>query len=120
MLTIPLSIMAGIFAARRQGKIADRTVVTLGLASSSIPEFVSSVILQALIGVKLGWFHVIAKAPDGAGILTQLSYLTLPALALVDRVLRVHRPHDPSRRDQGARCRLHPDGHDEGPLEVRR
>ena len=83
MLTIPLSIMAGIFAARRQGKIADRSVVTLGLASSSIPEFVSSVILQALIGVKLGWFHVVANAPDGSSILTQLSYLTLPALALV-------------------------------------
>ena len=29
------------------GKLADRTVVTLGLASSSIPEFVSCVILQA-------------------------------------------------------------------------
>jgi peptide/nickel transport system permease protein len=83
VLTIPLSVMAGIFAARRQGKVADRSVVTLGLASSSIPEFVSSVILQALIGVKLGWFHVVAKAPDGAGILTQLSYLTLPAMALV-------------------------------------
>ena len=46
VLTIPLSIVAGIFAARRQGKLADRSVVTLGLASSSIPEFVSSVILQ--------------------------------------------------------------------------
>ena len=56
--------------------------MTLGLASSSIPEFVSSVIIQALIGVKLGWFHVVGKAPDGAGIRTQLSYLTLPALAL--------------------------------------
>jgi peptide/nickel transport system permease protein len=83
VLTIPLSVMAGIFAARRQGKLADRTIVTLGLASSSIPDFVSCVILQALIGVKLGWFHVIAKAPDGAGIRTQVSYLTLPALALV-------------------------------------
>ena len=83
VLTIPLSIMAGIFAARRRGKLADRTIVTLGVASSSIPEFVSSVILQALIGVKLGWFHVVAKAPEGASIRTQLSYLTLPALALV-------------------------------------
>ena len=83
VLTIPLSIAAGIFAARRQGKLADRTVVTAGLASSSIPEFVSSVILQVIIGWKLGWFHVIANAPDGASFLTQLSYLTLPALALV-------------------------------------
>ena len=83
VLTIPLSVMAGIFAARRQGKVADRSVVTLGLASSSIPDFVSSVILQAFIGVKLGLFHVVAKAPDGASIMTQLSYLTLPAMALV-------------------------------------
>ncbi|HWM22098.1 MAG TPA: ABC transporter permease [Ilumatobacteraceae bacterium] len=83
VLTIPLSVMAGIFAARRHGTVPDRAVVTLGVASSSIPEFVSSVILQAVIGVKLGWFHVVAKAPDGASILTQLSYLTLPALALV-------------------------------------
>jgi peptide/nickel transport system permease protein len=83
VLTIPLSIMAGIFAARRHGTIADRTVVTLGVASSSIPEFVSCVILQAVVGVKLGWFHVVANAPEGSSIVTQLSYLTLPAVALV-------------------------------------
>ncbi len=83
VLTIPLSIMAGIFAARRHGSIADRSVVTLGVASSSIPEFVSCVILQAVVGVKLGWFHVVANAPAGSSIVTQLSYLTLPAIALV-------------------------------------
>jgi peptide/nickel transport system permease protein len=83
VLTIPLSVLAGVFAARRQGKLSDRSIVTLGLASSSIPEFVSSVLLQASLGLGLGWFHVTAKAPDGSGLLTQLSYLTLPALALV-------------------------------------
>jgi peptide/nickel transport system permease protein len=82
VLTIPLAVLAGVFAARRQGKISDRLIVTLGLASSSIPEFVSSVVLIAFIGVKLGWFHVIANAPQGASFLTQLSYLTLPAIAL--------------------------------------
>jgi peptide/nickel transport system permease protein len=83
VLTIPISIVAGVFAARRQGKTSDRAVVTLGLASSSIPEFVSCVILQVLIGWKLGWFHVTANAPSGSSFLTQVSYLTLPALALV-------------------------------------
>ena len=83
VLTIPLSIAGGIFAARRQGKLADRTIVTAGLASSSIPEFVSSVMLQVIIGWKLGWFHVIASAPEGSSFTTELSYLTLPALALV-------------------------------------
>lgn len=83
VMTIPLSIAAGIFAARRQGKVSDRAVVTLGLASSSIPDFVSAVLLQVLIGWKLGWFHVVARAPEGSSFLTQLSYLTLPALAAV-------------------------------------
>ena len=83
VLTIPISIAAGIFAARRQGKLPDRTIVTAGLASSSIPDFVSSVILQVVIGWKLGWFHVTGRAPAGASFLTQLSYLTLPALAIV-------------------------------------
>jgi len=83
VLTIPLAVAAGVYSARRQGSVRDRAIVTSGLASSSIPEFVSSVILIAFVGVKLGWFHVIARAPDGSSILTQLSYLTLPAIALV-------------------------------------
>lgn len=83
LITIPLSIAAGVYAAKRRDRLSDRAVVTLGLASSSIPEFVSSVILQATIGVGLGWFHVVGRAPDGSSIWTQLSYLTLPAVALV-------------------------------------
>jgi peptide/nickel transport system permease protein len=83
LLTIPLSIAAGVFAARRRDRLSDRAVVTMGLASSSIPEFVSSVILQATIGVGLGLFHVVGRAPEGSSVLTQISYLTLPAIALV-------------------------------------
>ena len=83
VMTIPLAIAAGMFAARRRNTIADRSIVTVGLASSSIPDFVSGVILQYLIGVKLGWFPVVALAPQGSGILTQIDYLMLPALALV-------------------------------------
>lgn len=83
LLTVPISIAAGIFAARRRNTLADRTIVTLGLASSSIPEFVSGVTLQFLIGVQLGWLPVLALAPSDAGILTELKHLLLPALALV-------------------------------------
>ena len=83
VLTVPLAIAAGMFAARRRNTIADRTIVTLGVASSSIPEFVSGVTLQYLIGVQLGWFEVLALAPRGSGLLTQLKHLTLPALALM-------------------------------------
>jgi peptide/nickel transport system permease protein len=83
VLTIPIAIAAGMYAARRRNTIADRSIVTLGLASSSIPDFVSGVTLQYFIGVELGWFPVLALAPQGSGFFTQLDYLTLPALALV-------------------------------------
>jgi len=83
VLTLPISIAAGIFAARRRNTLADRSVVTLGLASSSIPEFVSGVTLQFVIGVQLGWLPVLALAPSDAGFFAELEYLLLPALALV-------------------------------------
>jgi peptide/nickel transport system permease protein len=83
VMTVPLAIAAGMFAARRRNTLADRSIVTLGLASSSIPDFVSGVTLQFLIGVKLGWFHVLALPPPGASPITQIDYLMLPALALV-------------------------------------
>ena len=78
-----MAIAAGVFAARRKDKVADRSVVTLGLASSSIPDFVSGVVLVYVFGVLLGWFPVRAQPPDGAGFFTQLHHLFLPALALV-------------------------------------
>ncbi|HEY7401250.1 MAG TPA: ABC transporter permease [Actinomycetota bacterium] len=83
LLTVPISILAGIVAARRRNTLADRLIVTVGLASSSIPEFVSGVTLQFLLGVQLGWLPVLALAPSDAGIGTQFKHLLLPALALV-------------------------------------
>ena len=83
LLTIPLSIAGGILAARRKDSMLDRSIVTLGLASASIPEFVSGVILQYFIGIRLGWFPAIADAPDGSSFLTTINHLVLPALAIV-------------------------------------
>jgi peptide/nickel transport system permease protein len=82
IMTIPLAVAAGVFAARRKDKVADRSVVTLGLASSSIPDFVSGVVLVYVFGVLLGWFPTRAQPPSGAGFFTQLHHLFLPALAL--------------------------------------
>ncbi len=83
VLTVPAAIAAGMFAARRRNTFIDRGIVTLGVASSSIPEFVSGVALQYFIGVKLGWFEVLALAPRGSNLITELKHLTLPALSLL-------------------------------------
>lgn len=82
VITIPISIAAGVYAARRKDTLADRSIVTLGLASASIPEFVSAAVLQYLIGVRLGWLPALALAPSGSSFFVEFEHLLLPALAL--------------------------------------
>jgi peptide/nickel transport system permease protein len=82
VITIPIAIAAGLFAARRRDRPADRAVVILGLTSSSIPEFVTGTILVVVVGVQLKWLPVLATPPRGADFLTEMRYLLLPALAM--------------------------------------
>jgi len=82
LLTIPVAIIAGLFAARRRDRPSDRAVVLLGLTSSSIPEFVTGTILVVVVGVHLRWLPVLATAPRDADALTQVRYLLMPAMAM--------------------------------------
>jgi peptide/nickel transport system permease protein len=81
-LTIPLAIAAGLFAARRRDRPADRAIVLLGVTSSSIPEFVTGTILVVVVGVGLKALPVLATPPANADILTTLRYLLMPATAM--------------------------------------
>lgn len=83
VITIPISIAAGIFAARRQDKFADRAVVNLGLASSSIPEFVTAATLMSLFAVTFKIGKVYADPLPGTSFFGQFQYLFLPAMAMV-------------------------------------
>jgi peptide/nickel transport system permease protein len=83
LLTVPLGVVGGVVAALRKGRLADRLIVTIGLAGSAIPEFVTSTFLIFLLGLKLNVLPVLANWPDGSGIGTQVYYLFMPALSLV-------------------------------------
>ena len=83
VITIPLSIAAGIFAARRQDKVSDRIVVNTGLATSSIPEFVTAAVLMSIFCVHWKLGKVFADPPSGTSVIGQLRFLLLPALAMV-------------------------------------
>ena len=83
VITIPISIAAGIFAARRRDKVADRIVVNTGLATSSIPDFVTAAVLMSIFCVHWKLGHVFADPPTGTSVIGQLPYLLAPALALV-------------------------------------
>jgi peptide/nickel transport system permease protein len=81
-IVVPLSVLGGLTAAYRKDTWIDRTIVNVGLAFSSIPEFVAGVLLLAFLAVPFDFFKVQANPPDGSGILTQLQHLLLPAIAV--------------------------------------
>jgi peptide/nickel transport system permease protein len=83
VITIPISIAAGIFAARRRDRVADRVVVNTGLATSSIPDFVTAAVLMSVFCVHWKLGHVFADPPSGTSVIGQIPYLLTPALALV-------------------------------------
>jgi peptide/nickel transport system permease protein len=83
VLVVPLSIVGGVFAALKQGRFADRSITITGLSLTAVPEFVTAIVLIVVFGVALDWLPVTATAPEGAGFLTQVKFLLLPALALV-------------------------------------
>ena len=82
LITIPISIVAGLYAARRRDRAVDRAIVLLGVTSSSIPEFITGTILVVVVGVQLGWLPVLATAPPNADIPTQIRYLLMPAISM--------------------------------------
>jgi len=82
LITIPISIAAGLFAARRRDTRWDRGIVLLGLTSASIPEFVTGTILVVVVGVQLKLLPVLAIPPRDADLVTEIRSLLMPAAAM--------------------------------------
>lgn len=82
-IVVPLGIGAGVVAALNVGRPVDRIVSVASLSLTVIPEFVSAIVLILVFAVFLRWLPLSAAWPPGAGPLTQLQYLILPALPLV-------------------------------------
>jgi peptide/nickel transport system permease protein len=83
VIVVPLSIVGGVLAALYRGRLVDRSISVAGLSLSTVPEFVSGIVLIVVFAIGLKWLPVSANAPAGSSPLTQLRYLILPAIALV-------------------------------------
>jgi peptide/nickel transport system permease protein len=83
VIVVPLAILGGVTAARHEGQARDRVISIGGLSCTAIPEFVWAVVLLVVFSLGLGLFPSTAQFPDGAGPLTQVKYLFLPAMCLV-------------------------------------
>ena len=83
VIVVPLSILGGVVAALNRGRLADRVISVTGLSLSTVPEFVSGVVLIVVFAIELKWLPVTAAAPQGSSVPTQIKYLILPAIPLV-------------------------------------
>jgi len=83
VIVVPLAILGGVTAARHEGEARDRIISIGGLSATAIPDFVWAVTLLIVFSLGLGLFPSTAQFPDGAGPLTQVKYLFLPAMCLV-------------------------------------
>ena len=82
-LVVPISILGGVAAALRRGRFADRAITIVGLSLTSIPEFVTAIVMIVIFGIALQWLPVGATAPPGSNFLVQIKFLLLPSFALV-------------------------------------
>lgn len=83
VLVVPLGILGGVIAGLRVGRPVDRTITVVGLSLAVVPEFVTGLVLILVFSIWLRWLPVTAQWDEGAGALTQVRHLTLPAIALV-------------------------------------
>jgi peptide/nickel transport system permease protein len=83
VIVVPLGIIGGVIAALYAGRSTDRVISVTGLSLSSVPEFVSGIVLIVIFGVELKWLPVTASAGAGASALSQFRHLILPAIPLV-------------------------------------
>jgi len=83
VIVVPLSILGGVVSALNYGRAPDRIISVTGLSATTVPEFVSGIVVLVIFGVELKWFPVSASAGPGASAGSQLYHLILPVIPLV-------------------------------------
>ncbi len=76
---IPLSLLLGVLAGMREASKLDRTISVLSIATTSVPEFASAVLLSAIFVFWLGILPGTSSMTGGFNLVE----LILPALVLI-------------------------------------
>ena len=83
VIVVPLGIIGGVIAALHAGRPVDRVISVTGLSLTTVPEFVSGIVLIVVFGVALKVLPVTAAAGAGASPGSQFKHLILPTIPLV-------------------------------------
>lgn len=89
VLALAVGVPAGIWAALKRGRLADRAVMALAVAGISIPVFVVAPLLALVFGIWLRWLPVAGWVPGRASdLVLPVVALALPVIASVARLTR--------------------------------
>ncbi|HEX9033558.1 MAG TPA: ABC transporter permease [Streptosporangiaceae bacterium] len=83
VIIIPLGIAGGVLAALYYARAADRTISLAGLAASTVPEFVSGIVVIIVFGIALKVLPYPTGDLSGMSVPSQLDHLILPVIPLV-------------------------------------
>jgi peptide/nickel transport system permease protein len=83
LLSTPLSLALGLFAARRDNKPADVTLLSVLVVLAALPEFVVGILLVAVFGVSLKVLPVDSSGIAFGGLSDQAKAYLLPVVTLV-------------------------------------
>lgn len=84
IVVVPLAVALGILMGTRENGRLDRTITSITLALSAIPDFVIAVVLVALFSLKLGW---LPATWVGGSLLASPVLLVLPVVVLLGRTV---------------------------------
>ena len=109
VIVVPLGIIGGVIAALYEGRAADRVISVTGLSLSSVPEFVSGIVLIVVFGVTLK-----VPAGDRLGRAGRRGPEPVPAPDLAGntarlRAVRLHCPYGQGGDHRGAELGLRTD-----------
>ena len=83
VIIIPLGIAGGVLAALHTGGPIDRAISLTGLAASTVPEFVSGIVVIIVFGLALKVLPEQTGTIAGTSVVNQLDHLILPVIPLV-------------------------------------
>lgn len=81
VLALAAAVPAGIIAAVRRGRLADRLLSGVAAVGVALPAFWLGLMLQLVFAIGLGWLPSSGRAVEGS-LFTRLSFLVLPASVL--------------------------------------
>ncbi|MFU8889818.1 MAG: ABC transporter permease [Trueperaceae bacterium] len=83
LIAVGIGIALGVVSAVVAGSLLDRTAITTTLIGYSLPPFFLGIVLQVVLGLRMGWFPVTGMYPAGGGDFGDLlRHLVLPAVTL--------------------------------------